>query len=184
MTKEITLYDCKIPYSIRKSTRAKRLRIAVYCNCDVVVTLPHHRTISDVESYLKEKAKWISGKLDFFRKAKGLKLKNRPVSFQDNKEVAYKLALSIIKKFNKIYDFKYNKITIKDHKTKWGSCSKKGNLNFNYRIIFLPRRLAEYIVIHEFCHLKELNHCRRYWNLVDRGLPNYQNLIHELRSNY
>lgn len=184
MIKEITLYDRKIPYSIRKSTRAKRLRIAVYCNCDVVVTLPHHKTISDIESYLNKKAKWISAKLDHFRKAKGLRLKNRPISFEDNKETASKLVLRIIKKFNKIYDLKYNKITIKDHKTKWGSCSKKGNLNFNYRIVFLPKRLAEYIIVHELCHLKELNHCRQYWNLVKKALPNHQDLIHELKSNY
>jgi predicted metal-dependent hydrolase len=66
MIKEITLYNRKISYSIKKSTRAKRLRIAVYCNCDVVVTLPHHKSISDVDSYLREKSKWISEKLDFF----------------------------------------------------------------------------------------------------------------------
>ncbi len=184
MMKEITLYDRKIPYSIRTSTRAKRLRIAVYCNCDVVVTLPHTKTVSDVEIYLKEKAKWISGKLEFFRKAKGLQIKNKSVGFADNKGKAYELALRIIGKFNKVGEFKYNKVIIKSHKTKWGSCSKKGNLNFNYRIVFLPRRLAEYIIVHELCHLKELSHDRRYWNLVEKTLPNYKNLIHELKNNY
>lgn len=184
MNKEITLYDRKIPYSIRKSTRARRLRIAVYCNCDVVVTLPHHKTISDVEIYLQKKAKWISGKLDYFREAQGLKLKNKSVSYADNKEDAHKTAMRILKKFNKIYGFKYNKITIKNHKSKWGSCSKKGNLNFNYRITFLPSRLAEYIVVHELCHVAELSHSRKYWNFVERALPNYQELIRELKKNY
>jgi predicted metal-dependent hydrolase len=94
------------------------------------------------------------------------------------------LALKIIKKFNKKYGLKYNTITIKDHKTKWGSCSKKGNLNFNYRIVFLPRRLAEYIVVHELCHLKELSHSRQYWRLVEKTLPNYKDLIRELKNNY
>ncbi|MBI5152745.1 M48 family metallopeptidase [Candidatus Peregrinibacteria bacterium] len=183
MNKEITLYDRKISYSIRKSTRAKRLRIAVYCNCDVVVTLPHHKTVSDVEVYLKQKSKWISEKLDYFREAKRFKVKNKSVSYAYNKEKAYKLAIRIIKKFNNIYGFKYNKITIKNHKTKWGSCSKKGNLNFNYRIVFLPQRLAEYIVAHELCHLGELGHSRKYWNLVERALPNYKDLIRELKKN-
>ena len=74
MIKEIILYDRKIPYSIRRSTRAKRLRIAVYCNCDVVVTLPHHKPISDVESYLREKSKWISGKLGYREKTSAISL--------------------------------------------------------------------------------------------------------------
>ena len=184
MIKEITLYDRKIPYSIRRSSRAKRLRIAVYCNCDVVVTLPHHKDIDDVESYLRDKSKWISKKLDYFREAKGLKIKNKSLSFDDNKASANKLAMRTIKKFNKIYGFKYNKVTIKNHKSKWGSCSKKGNLNFNYRIVFLPKHLVEYIVVHELCHLGELNQSQKYWRLVEKTLPNYKDLIAELKRNY
>ena len=111
MINEIKFYDRKVPYSITKSSRAKRLRIAVYCNCDVVVTLPHHKNIDDVESYLREKSKWILGKLDFFREAKGLKFNDKSANFEDNKNNAYKLAIKTIKKFNKIYGFKYNKIT-------------------------------------------------------------------------
>lgn len=182
MNKIITLLDQKISYSIRKSTRAKRLRITVYCNCDIVVTLPYHKTISDAEVYLKQKAKWISEKLNFFKKAKRFNAKNKLINFTNNKEEAYRLTIKIIKKFNTMYNFKYNKITIKNHKSKWGSCSSKGNLNFNYRIIFLPRRLAEYIVVHELCHIGELNHSRKYWNLVQKALPNYQALTRELRN--
>ena len=184
MIKEINLYDRKIPYSIIKSSRAKRLRIAVYCNLDVVVTLPHQKPTSDAEVYLKEKAKWISEKLDYFRVAKGLQIKDRPVSFEENKEDANKLILRIFKKYNKLYNFKYNKITVKNHQTKWGSCSKKGNLNFNYRIVFLPKRLAEYIVVHELCHLRDLSHGRRYWSLVERALPDYRELVLNLKKNY
>lgn len=184
MMKEIKLYDRKIPYFIRKSSRAKRLRIAVFCNCEVVVTLPHHQTVSDLDLYLKQKSKWISEKLDFFKTSQALQFKNKSPGLRKNKEEAYKLALRIIKKFNKAHQFKYKKITIKSHKTKWGSCSKKGNLNFNYRIVFLPRHLAEYIVVHELCHLKELSHDRKYWNLVEKALPNYQELISELQKNY
>jgi len=184
MNNEITLYNRKIPYSIRKSTRAKRLRIAVYCNCDVVVTLPHYKNVADVEAYLKQKSKWISQKLDYFREAKGLKINNKSINFSDNKEEAYKFAMLTAKRFSKLYGFKYNKISIKNHKSKWGSCSKKGNLNFNYRIVFLPKRLAEYIVVHELCHLMELSHSQRYWRLVEKALPNYKELIEELKKYY
>lgn len=184
MKNEITLYNRKIPYSIRKSTRAKRLRIAVYLNCDVVVTLPYHKNISDVEAYLKQKSKWISAKLDYFREARGLNIKNKSISFSDNKEAAYKLAMLTVKRFSNLYGFEYNKILIKNHKSKWGSCSRKGNLNFNYRIVFLPKRLAEYIVVHELCHLVELSHSQKYWRLVEKALPNYKELIANLKKYY
>ncbi len=182
MKQEITLYDRKIFYTVRQSRRAKRLRIAVYCNCDVIVTLPHSKTLNDVEMFLRKKARWISDKLDKFRKAKGLQLNGKLAKFVDAKNAAYRLVEGIIKKINKTYDFKYNKINIKNHKTKWGSCSTRRNLNFNSKIVFLPRRLAEYIVVHELCHLGELSHSKRYWSLVEKILPDYKNLLNELKG--
>ncbi|NMC36283.1 M48 family metallopeptidase [Candidatus Beckwithbacteria bacterium] len=73
-------------------------------------------------------------------------------------------------------------IYLQDQKTCWGSCSKKKNLNFNWRIVLLPDHLADYIVIHELCHLKEFSHSRRYRNLMASVLPNYQELITELKT--
>jgi predicted metal-dependent hydrolase len=185
MDNEITLYKRKIPYSIKKSLHAKRLRIAVYCNCDVIVTIPHHKTINDVESYLIEKSKWLMQKLEHYSKSSPLNDINfHSLSFQENKANAEKLALKIVNKYCKKYQFKYNKIFIKDHKTKWGSCSNKGNINLNYRIIFLPRKLAEYVIVHELCHLKELNHTNKYWKLVEKILPNYKQHLVELQNMY
>jgi len=86
-----------------------------------------------------------------------------------------------VAKFNKIYGFEYNKINIKNQKTRWGSCSKKGNLNFNYKIALLPERMAEYIVVHELCHLGEFNHSRKFWNLVAKTMPEYQEITEDLK---
>ena len=84
--------------------------------------------------------------------------------------------------YNEIYQFSYNKIYIKNQKTRWGSCSGKKNLSFNYRILFLPKKLQDYIIVHELCHLKELNHSKRFWSLVARVFPDYQNIRNELRT--
>lgn len=84
--------------------------------------------------------------------------------------------------FNKVYGFKYGRVTIRNVKTRWGSCSKKGNLNFNYRIVFLPKELADYLVVHELCHLGEFNHSQKFWDLVAKAQPNYKKLRKELRK--
>lgn len=71
------------------------------------------------------------------------------------------------------YGFDYNGVTIKGQKTRWGSCSSKGNLNFNWRLMMAPSAAIDYVVIHELCHLRELNHSKRFWGLVGQYCPNY-----------
>jgi predicted metal-dependent hydrolase len=68
---------------------------------------------------------------------------------------------------------KVGRILIKDQKTRWGSCSSKGNLNFNWRLIMAPPRVIEYLVIHELTHLEHPDHSKRFWNKVAKRLPDY-----------
>jgi predicted metal-dependent hydrolase len=89
---------------------------------------------------------------------------------------------SKIKKVNSFYKFRFNKIFIKNQKTRWGSCSNKKNLNFNYKIVFLPDHLIEYLVVHELCHLKEMNHGKKFWRLVEQMIPHYIDAQKELRN--
>jgi hypothetical protein len=77
----------------------------------------------------------------------------------------------------------YNRISIRDQKTKWGSCSKKGNLSFNWRLVLFPHWILRYVVIHELCHLKHFNHSARFWNLVEHHDPDYQKAIAWLKLN-
>ena len=82
---------------------------------------------------------------------------------------------------NKFYNFKINRIAIKNQTTRWGSCSSKGNLNFNYKIIYLRPDLADYLIVHELCHLGEFNHSKRFRELVSKTIPDYVNINKELR---
>ena len=98
-----------------------------------------------------------------------------------NKELARKLIVNKINKVNSFYGFKFNKVSIRNQKTRWGSCSINRNLNFNYKLIYLPEELSEYIVAHEICHLKEFNHSREFWKLVSEGVPSYKEIRKELK---
>ncbi|KXK55439.1 MAG: hypothetical protein UZ07_CHB004002063 [Chlorobi bacterium OLB7] len=77
---------------------------------------------------------------------------------------------------------RYGRVTIRDQKTKWGSCSKKGNLSFNWRLILFPEQVRRYIVIHELCHLRQFDHSPKFWALVERFDPNYQASIEWLKE--
>lgn len=98
------------------------------------------------------------------------------------KEQARQFVRQTLVKYNQLYNFQYNQIRIKNHKSRWGSCSAKHNLNFSYRIVYLPGYLAEYIVVHELCHLGELNHSKRFWILVARSFPDYKQIEKTIRS--
>lgn len=74
-------------------------------------------------------------------------------------------------------------IRIKDQRTRWGSCSKAGNLNFNWRLIMAPDWVLDYVIVHELCHLVELNHSSRFWGLVEAAFPRYREAKAWLRAN-
>jgi predicted metal-dependent hydrolase len=94
--------------------------------------------------------------------------------FQLHKEEARVLVHRLIAEVNAHYGYTIRKVFIKNSRSRWGSCSGHGNLNFNYRIVFLPQRLQYYLIVHELCHLAELNHSPAFWALVARAVPGYK----------
>ncbi len=99
-----------------------------------------------------------------------------------NKDSAKNLLHTKITHFNEMYGVRLKRISVRNQKTRWGSCSSLGNLNFNYKIIYLPEKLADYVVVHELCHLKEFNHSKKFWRWVAEMIPDYKNLRKELRK--
>lgn len=183
MKKRITIEDKKVDYTIRKSRRARRMRLAVYCDGSVVVTSPFGLRETIIERYMKEKAEWLFSKIAFFEQFKGQAIaRYSEKEYLQHKDSAYDLAVRRVTYFNKIYRFRFNTINIKNQKTRWGSCSKKGNLNFNYKIALLPQRLSDYIIVHELSHLGEFNHSQKFWNLVAKAIPDYLRIKDELRE--
>ncbi len=85
--------------------------------------------------------------------------------------------------FSKIMGLNPGKITVREQKTRWGSCSSKGNLNFNWKLIMAPLEVLDYVVIHELCHMKEMNHSDRFWALVKELCPKYKQYRKWLKDN-
>ncbi len=159
------------------------MRLAVYCDGSVVVTTPFNLQETIMERFIKEKTEWLFSKIAFFKQ-----FEDKPVarySYDDYLKYKERARVLVETKARSLADkhgYKFNKLTIKNQKTCWGSCSRKANLNFNYKILFLPEEIQDYIIIHELCHLQEFNHSKRFWNLVSGIIPDYEVMRKELKK--
>jgi predicted metal-dependent hydrolase len=98
------------------------------------------------------------------------------------KHSAKKFITKRTEQISKKLGFVYNKISIRGQKTRWGSCSAKGTLSFNYKLIRFRKEVIDYLIIHELCHLKEMNHSKNFWRLVEKFCPDFKALEKELKK--
>lgn len=184
MKKRVELHERIVEYALIKSVRARNMRITIHQNGKMTVTIPRKMDESVVEPFLVKKATWILEKTDYFKTfgSPRLSKKEEEKRFFTHTHQALMYARERIGYFNVFYLFRVHSITIRNQRTRWGSCSKKGNLSFNYKIVFLPPRLADYIIVHELCHLAELNHSQKFWRLIEKTIPDYLAIRKELKK--
>ncbi|MFA5991503.1 MAG: M48 family metallopeptidase [Candidatus Doudnabacteria bacterium] len=171
-----------IPYQVKVSRRTRRLRLSVACDSTVTLTLPFGTAIGIADKFVQTKLAWIKRAIEYFKAHPGM-VRARPVrgEYKKFKKQAIILAQAKVKQWAEFYGVGYGRIAIRNQKTRWGSCSKKGNLNFNYRIVQLRPELLDYLIVHELCHLQEFNHSRNFWALVAKAVPDYKKLRAELK---
>jgi predicted metal-dependent hydrolase len=175
----------KIGYTVRRSRRARNLRLQINCDAAVTAVAPWYFPLRVIEKFVYQHADWILNKVAFFKLKPRLILPGgSSADYRQCKQAAADFIGEKLAYYSQFYGFIYRQFFVKKQKTRWGSCSRKGNLNFNYKIIKLPVRLADYIIVHELCHLKEMNHSRRFWSLVERAVPDYRQCRRELKNIY
>lgn len=187
MEKELILASRKIKYQLRKSKRARRVRITIACDGSLTLTMPHLGSELLAQKFIESKINWIIKKLEYFNSGKFKagqlpRIKRSRSDYKKNKIRALTLAIERLEYYNRFYNLNYQKISVRNQKTRWGSCSRKGNLSFNYKIIYLPGDLADYIIVHELCHLGEFNHGRKFWDLVEKTIPDHKKLRKEVKK--
>ncbi len=165
----------------KKNKRSKNIRITIQSDQKVLVSYPFFVSQKIAQEFVLKKKEWIEKTAGKIKKKGSLLKEGSRRDYLLGKEKARRLVYEKIKYFNRFYDFEYKRIAIRDVKTRWGSCSQKGNLNFSYRIIHLPENLVDYLIVHELCHLGELNHSKKFWDLVGKTIPNYKILSRKLR---
>lgn len=170
-----------ISYELVRSTR-KTIAIQITPAGQVIVRAPKRIAKREIEAFVHSKQSWIQTHLS--------RIESRPQLPPFSPEEVQSLAASAkadlssrVARLAPLVGVTYGRITIRSQRTRWGSCSAKGNLNFNCLLLLCPEEVRDYVVIHELCHRKQLNHSPAFWAEVERACPDYRSHRAWLKAN-
>ena len=167
--------------------RSNRKTIGLEVKTDgrVIVRAPSRLPLEDIKKFVADHEQWIHKHLEIVKERRGKPAPPDKLSMEEIRELAEK-ALKVIPGRVEYYAEKvgvtYGRITIRNQKSRWGSCSAKGNLNFNCLLMLMPPEVLDCVVVHELCHRLEMNHSPRFWACVARTMPDYASARQWLRN--
>ena len=172
-----------IEYHLIRSDR-RSIGIEVDREGKVTVRAPYSCEKKRIDRFLLEKENWIRQKVKL-QKENAMKRQEKREMPEAEKKYYRNLAREVLGARTGYYARKmgvtYGRISIREQKTRWGSCSSAGNLNFNWKLVLMPPELLDYVVVHELAHRKEMNHSPRFWTIVEKELPDYCNRREKLK---
>ena len=176
---ELKINDVVIPYTLVKSSRRRTLSIQIGAGGNMTVRCPYFASKWTIDSMLKEKKDWIYNTYieSLNKNTKAPAPSNKPENsalVNKHKKYARKIFEARASYYSQFTGGTYTSISIRDQKTRWGSCSGRGTLSFNWRLILAPPEILDYVVVHELCHLTHMNHSKEFWKLVESVIPDYK----------
>lgn len=156
----------------RKGQKQLSLRLK---SGEVIVSQPSWLPYKAGLAFAQQKTDWI-----IEQQSKSSDWLPKSANYKKDKERARDFIDAKLDLWNAHYQFDFNQVAIRDQSSRWGSCSSLKNLNFNWKLLYLPEQLADYVVVHELCHLKEQNHSKNFWALVAETTPNHKKLRKQL----
>ena len=160
----------KLTYQLIRSER-KTVSLQITQEGELVVRAPKRMAKAEIDRFVESKRGWIE------KHAQNREQdvpKMTEAEFDTLVRHALEVIPEVVARFAPVVGVTYGRITIRNQRTRWGSCSAQGNLNFNCVLMRAPDDVLEYVVVHELCHRKEMNHGPKFWAEVERVLPNYQ----------
>jgi predicted metal-dependent hydrolase len=164
----------------------KTMCIEITRDLRVIVRAPINMPTYRIKAFVRDKADWIDEKLMEMTVRQRNQEKKPLLSDAEIKELHDKAVVILSKKteyYARIIGVDYGRITIRHQKTRWGSCSAKGNINYNCMLMLAPDEIQDYVVVHELCHRLEMNHSPRFWAEVEKVLPDYKQRRKWLKDN-
>ena len=168
--------------TLARDSRARRVSIRLRQTGEIVVTVPWTVPLLAGRTFLAANRQWVRQAQE---KAKARKAAVQPADEMEIAEMrrrAHEELPPRLKTLAEEHGFKYNKVFIKHNHSNWGSCSTKGNINLNLNLVRLPEHLQDYVMLHELCHLKYMNHGAEFHALLESVCPGHRTLQRELRS--
>ena len=169
-----------IPYTILHSRR-KTMALQVTRDGEVVVRCPLRVSDKKAREFVESHRAWLEANYAKVQE----RLSTQPVMTEEeilhHRNRARKVLTEKTRAWAEKMGVTYGRIAIRQQATRWGSCSAKGNLNFNWTLILVPEKLQDYVVVHELAHRIEMNHSDRFWKIVEAQLPDYPERRKQLR---
>lgn len=173
MLDKLQIEDLTIEIMIEKSKR-KSLAITVTEEGKLSVKAPLRMSDREIEKFLNQKRFWIYKQVKRMQEEQKNRVIRSEQEVKQLKEQARKVLTEKTDYYKQFLKVEYKRIRIGDQKTRWGSCSSSGTISYNWRLILMPEAILDYVVVHELCHMIEMNHSARFWARVAEILPDYQ----------
>jgi predicted metal-dependent hydrolase len=157
---------------LEHSRRARRMVISVRPGKGVRVAVPRHTSFKSALEFVRTKESWIKNHLARIQAYEKRKQAFNEGFLSIDKAEAEKRIIERLAELAKQHRFIYNKATIRNQRTRWGSCSAKGNISLNIKLVALPPELFDYVLLHELAHTRVHNHSRRFWQELDKYVDN------------
>lgn len=171
--------------SVVRSAR-KTIGLQVCENGDAVLRIPNQLSADALQKFLDSEHAWIWKKVKQMQTRMEQRQETGAVPVgelsRDELEKIKKKIESRVNAYKKAMGVTIGWITIRNQKTRWGSCSSKGNLNFNCLLMLAPPEVLDYVVVHELCHRKQMNHSKAFWSEVEKVFPDYKKSIKWLKE--
>ena len=183
--KELFEEGMKRDVIVIKSKR-KSISVEVNSRAEVIVRAPRWMPNYKIAEFVEKHRDFIGKSVAKMERRKEALAKIPRISDAERKGLALQAAEVIpqrVRFYAQMIGVTYNKITIRNQRTRWGSCSVKGNLNFNLALMRVPPQALDYVVVHELCHRLEMNHSDRFWREVEKAFPEYKTWRKWLRDN-
>ncbi len=179
--KTVDIDGRSIEYIVKKRKGMKTISLSVLRGGLIRVVIPYHAPLVLGERYVEVKKEWLKEILSTIPHPLQT-IRERELEYKKRKKEALDIITTLLNEFEREIGYGYNRVSVRMTSSRWGSCSQKKVLSFDYRIVFLKPDIQRYLVAHEYCHLKEMNHGERFWSLVRNIVPNYKELRRELHS--
>ena len=177
MEKTLTVSGEKISYRMKRSRKSGSVRLSVASDGSITVAYPWFVPVIFVERWVRSKVDWILRKRsDLSGREPVFFLKTGKREYERHKTEALAFVTDRVAYWNRFYGFSHGAISVRNQKTRWGSCSKKGNLSFHWRLLSLPAEMADYVIVHELCHLAHFDHSVAFWREVARTVPDHADI--------